>query len=61
MWSEWDMSGTRSDGVEHLMRGVIIFDVNDGRATAAQFYLEPVDRGPGDVDTVARDGLGLPS
>ncbi len=55
------MSGTRSDGVEHLMRGVIIFDVNDGRATAAQFYLEPVDRGPGDVDTVARDGLGLPS
>ena len=27
VWSEWEMSGTRRDGVPHLMRGVIIFGV----------------------------------
>ncbi len=43
VWSEWEMSGTRRDGSRHLMRGVIIFTVLDGRATAARFYLEPVD------------------
>src|SRR4051812_22972116 len=25
VWSEWEMTGTRSDGTPHLMRGVIIF------------------------------------
>jgi ketosteroid isomerase-like protein len=61
VWSEWEMSGTRRDGVEHLMRGVIIFEVKDGRATAAQFYLEPVDRSTDDVNTTVRDILGRPS
>jgi hypothetical protein len=35
VWSEWEMSGTRRDGAEHLMRGMVIFEVTDGRATAA--------------------------
>jgi limonene-1,2-epoxide hydrolase len=43
VWSEWDMSGTRLDGTAHLMRGVIIFGVQNGRAITARFYLEPVD------------------
>lgn len=43
LWSEWEMSGTRLDGTAHLMRGVIIFGVQDGRAVSARFYLEPVD------------------
>ncbi|MEO5834129.1 MAG: nuclear transport factor 2 family protein [Nakamurella sp.] len=43
LWSEWEMSGTRLDGTQHLMRGVIIFAVWDGRAVSARFYLEPVD------------------
>lgn len=43
VWSEWEMRGTRLDGTGHLMRGVIIFDVRDQRATSARFYLEPVD------------------
>jgi hypothetical protein len=42
-WSEWEMSGTRLDGTPHLMRGVIIFEVQDAVATSARFYLEPVD------------------
>lgn len=49
VWSEWEMSGTRPDGLPHLMRGVIIFEVSDGSATAARFYLEPVDVGEGGV------------
>lgn len=44
VWSEWEMGGTRLDGGRQLMRGVIIFVVQDGRATSARFYLEPVDQ-----------------
>lgn len=43
VWSEWEMGGTRLDGGRQLMSGVIIFAVQDGRATSARFYLEPVD------------------
>lgn len=50
VWSEWEMRGTRRDGSEHLMRGVIIFQTRDGRATWARFYLEPVQEGGGDVN-----------
>ncbi len=49
-WSEWEMSGTRRDGASHLMRGVIIFRIVEGRAAAARFYLEPVDEVSGNVD-----------
>ncbi|MEA2901512.1 MAG: hypothetical protein QOH36_1399 [Actinomycetota bacterium] len=50
IWSEWEMRGTRPDGLPHLMRGVIIFGVADGRASWARFYLEPVDPGEDGVD-----------
>ncbi len=51
IWSEWEMRGARPDGSPHLMRGVIIFGVNDGRASWARFYLEPVD--PGEAGAIA--------
>jgi ketosteroid isomerase-like protein len=47
VWSEWEHRGTRPDGNPHLMRGVIIFGVDDGLATSARFYLEPVEHGEG--------------
>ncbi|MEP7054809.1 MAG: nuclear transport factor 2 family protein [Actinomycetota bacterium] len=50
LWSEWEMSGTRLDGTPHLMRGVIIFGLRDGRASSARFYLEPVDAAATTVD-----------
>lgn len=50
IWSEWEMRGTRPDGLPHLMRGVIIFGLADDRAQWARFYLEPVDAGDGGVD-----------
>jgi hypothetical protein len=53
-WTEWQMSGTRGDGTQHLMRGVIIFTVLDDRIRAARFYLEPVETSTGDVNAAVR-------
>jgi ketosteroid isomerase-like protein len=50
IWSEWEMRGTRRDGLPHMMRGVILFGVADDKATWARFYLEPVDAGQEDAD-----------
>jgi ketosteroid isomerase-like protein len=54
VWSEWEMHGTRRDGTEHRMRGVVIFGVDGGRASWARFYLEPVEAGGGDVNDAVR-------
>lgn len=61
VWSEWELAGTRRDGAEHLMRGVVIFEVADGRATSARFYLEPVDHSGADVNAAVRAAVGAPS
>lgn len=57
-WSEWEMRGTRPDGAPHLMRGVVIFGVTDGRAAWARFYLEPADSEAGDVDDAITSIVG---
>jgi ketosteroid isomerase-like protein len=57
VWTEWRMDGTRRDGAEHHMRGVVVFTVNDGRATAARFYLEPLDTSSADVDAAVASAL----
>jgi ketosteroid isomerase-like protein len=54
-WTEWEMTGTRRDGTPHRMRGVVIFDIGEGLARSARFYLEPVDEGPGTADDAVRD------
>jgi ketosteroid isomerase-like protein len=54
IWSEWEMRGTRRDGSPHLMRGVILFGVTQGRARWARFYLEPVQDTDGDVNEAVR-------
>ena len=55
VWCEWTMSGTRRDGAPHRMVGPIVFTVRDGSITAARFYLEPVDAGPGTVNDAVAD------
>jgi len=60
IWSEWEMRGTRTDGAEHLMRGVMIFTVVDERAEALRFYVEPVDREQHDTDETVRQLLTRP-
>ena len=53
-WTEWEHRGTRRDGSAHLMRGVVIFGVGDGRLTWARFYLEPVQEEGENVDAAVR-------
>lgn len=43
VWAELELAGTRRDGVAHMLRGVTVLGVRDGRAEWARFYLEPVD------------------
>ena len=43
VWSEWEFTGTRTDGAPHLMRGVIILLARGDQASEATFYLEPVE------------------
>jgi ketosteroid isomerase-like protein len=50
LWSEWEHRGTRRDGTLHLLRGVVVFTVEDEVISAARFYLEPVDDDGGTVD-----------
>lgn len=56
-WLEWEMSGTRRDGSEHLMRGVTIFGVEHERLAWVRFYLEPVERGDADIDSAVREAV----
>jgi hypothetical protein len=58
VWTEWDMSGTRRDGAAHLMRGVSIFGVSQGRLAWVRFYLEPVEETSGDVNANTRRLVG---
>ena len=55
VWSEWELSGTRRDGTTHLMRGVILFGVDAGRAAWARFYLEPVVNSDDTIDSAVAD------
>ncbi len=60
-WTEWEMSGRRRDGARHLMRGMIVFTVREGRAVRARFYLEPVDAGADDVNAAVAAAVGTPA
>lgn len=57
-WTEWEMRGTRRDGVPHLMRGVSIFGIGDDHFTSVRFYLEPVEDGGAAVDAAVRKAVG---
>lgn len=58
VWTEWEMRGTRRDGMPHLMRGVSIFKVSDEVFSSVRFYLEPVEQGGIGVDEAVQSGLG---
>ncbi|MGY2703007.1 MULTISPECIES: nuclear transport factor 2 family protein [unclassified Nocardioides] len=58
IWSEWEMRGTRRDGVAHLMRGVLVFTLHDDVAAGLRFFMEPVDEAPVDVDRAVAGLIG---
>lgn len=57
IWSELELSGTRPDGTPHLLRGVVIFGVENGLTAWARFYLEPVEVVTGLVDEAIQHHL----
>jgi ketosteroid isomerase-like protein len=61
VWSEWEHRGTRRDGTPHVMRGVIIFGVQDDAIAWARFYLEPVDEGGSDIEHAVRTQVARPA
>ena len=56
-WAEMEMKGHRADGSIHMMRGVVIFGVRDGRADWARFYMEQVEDTSGDVNKAVRNAV----
>lgn len=58
LWTEWDVSGTRRDGADFLMRGVAIFGVADDVIASCRFYLEPVETSSGDTNAHAAGVTG---
>ena len=59
VWTEWQHRGTRPDGSAHLMGGVIVFTVRDGKIVTARFFLEPVDETDGGIDAAVRRQVNL--
>ena len=49
VWSEWEMTGTTTEGVDFRTGGVAILRVEDDRFAWARFYLDPVDDEPTDA------------
>jgi hypothetical protein len=43
VWAEWELAGTRRDGVPQVLRGITVLGVEEDVAHWARFYLEPVD------------------
>ena len=54
VWTEWTQRGTRLDGSEHAMAGIIILGVAAGLIQWGRFYLEPVTEG-GDINQAVRE------
>ncbi len=57
VWAEWEWKGTRRDGAPHLMRGVTVQGVRQGRIAWVRLYMEPVQQGSG-TDAALRATLG---
>jgi ketosteroid isomerase-like protein len=58
VWTEWEMRGTRPDGSLHLMRGVIIFGVDNDVIGWARFFLEVAEEDRLDVNEALSRQLG---
>ena len=43
IFTEWEMTGTRRDGVKHHLTGVFVFGVREEKIRWGRMFLEPVD------------------
>jgi hypothetical protein len=44
-WTEWHWWGNRTDGQPLDMRGVAVFELQDGLIVGGRLYIEPVEHG----------------
>jgi hypothetical protein len=54
VWTEWELQGTRFDGVPAHMAMVTIAGVESGQVVWMRLYLEPVTQGAG-IDAAVRE------
>ena len=57
-WVEWKWTGTRSDGQPFQVRGVALFEVEEGLITAGRLYLEDVERDWIDIEQAVQSLSG---
>jgi limonene-1,2-epoxide hydrolase len=50
VWTEWQWTGTRTDGQVFEVRGVTLFEIADDHIVAGTLYLEDVEQGMVDVE-----------
>jgi ketosteroid isomerase-like protein len=55
VWSEWDWSGTHTDGTPFAMRGVIILELRDDLIAEGRLYMEPVDQEESTIDEAVKE------
>ena len=58
VWSEWDWSGTCTDGQAFAMRGVTLFKIAEDQIVAGQLYMEEVERELVSIDQAVEDLSG---
>ena len=55
VWSEWDWSGTYTDGTAFAMRGTIHLVLRDGLIAEGRLFMEPVDEQESTIEETLED------
>jgi hypothetical protein len=58
-WTEWHSWGTRTDGLPFDMRGVALFELQDGLIVGSRLYMEPVEH-RSNIEQAVEMQSGLP-
>jgi ketosteroid isomerase-like protein len=62
VWGEWHWQGSNPNGTSLDWRGVIIFQIRDGKIASGRTYMEPIQQEGEGIDAVIKDmttGKGL--
>jgi ketosteroid isomerase-like protein len=54
VWSEWHWTGTRANEAPLEMRGVTLFEIENGRIVSGRLYMEEVEEGGENIDEAVR-------
>ena len=54
LWSEWHWTGTRANEAPLDMRGVTLFEIQNGRIVSGRLYMDETEEAGGDIDETVR-------